>query len=82
MVGCSPADEEPANLNQEVVSPDATDSFVMRNPEIREDLLNQLAEHNIEFWINEDSSIGFFVRDTREVDRLANEAIGVYISLQ
>ncbi len=54
----------------------------MRNAEIREDLLEQLALHNIEHWINEDNSIGFYVKDTDEVDRLANEAIGVYISLQ
>jgi len=60
----------------------ATDSFVMRNPEIREDLLKQLDIHRIEYWVNVDGSIGFFVRDTSEVDRLANEAIGVYISLQ
>jgi len=60
----------------------ARDAFFMRNAEIREDLLEQLALHNIEHWINEDNSIGFYVKDTDEVDRLANEAIGVYISLQ
>ena len=60
----------------------AKDSFFMRNPEIREDLLEQLALHEIEYWINDDQSIGFYVKDTGEVDRLANEAIGVYISLQ
>ena len=60
----------------------ARDSFFMRNPEIREDLLEQLALHEIEYWINDDQSIGFYVKDTGEVDRLANEAIGVYISLQ
>ena len=59
-----------------------TDSFVMRNTEIREDLLEQLDIHGIEHWINSNASIGFYVRDTKEVDRLANEAIGVYISLQ
>ena len=59
-----------------------TDSFVMRNTEIREDLLEQLDIHGIEHWINSNGSIGFYVRDTKEVDRLANEAIGVYISLQ
>ena len=59
-----------------------TDSFVMRNTEIREDLLEQLDIHGIEHWINSSGSIGFYVRDTKEVDRLANEAIGVYISLQ
>ena len=62
--------------------PIARDSFVMRNPEIREDLLQQLEIHGIEYWINSNGSIGFYVRDTKEVDRLANEAIGVYISLQ
>ena len=62
--------------------PLARDSFVMRNPEIREDLLQQLEIHGIEYWINNDESIGFYVRDTKDVDRLANEAIGVYISLQ
>ena len=59
-----------------------TDSFVMRSTEIREDLLEQLDIHGIEHWINSNGSIGFYVRDTKEVDRLANEAIGVYISLQ
>ena len=59
-----------------------TDSFVMRNTQIREDLLEQLDIHGIEHWINSSGSIGFYVRDTKEVDRLANEAIGVYISLQ
>jgi hypothetical protein len=66
----------------EIVNPLDRDSFMMRNPEIRVDLLEQLTLHNIEYWINEDSSIGFYVKDTDEVDRIANEAIGVYISLQ
>ncbi len=64
------------------LDPLARDSFLMRNPEIREDLLQQLEIHGIEYWINSNASIGFYVRDTKEVDRLANEAIGVYISLQ
>ena len=64
------------------LDPQAMDSFVMRNPEIREDLLQQLDIHGVEYWINNDESIGFYVRDTKEVDRIANEAIGVYISLQ
>ncbi|MEC8355994.1 MAG: hypothetical protein VXZ91_01070 [Pseudomonadota bacterium] len=64
------------------LDPLAWDFFVMRNPEIREDLLQQLEIHGIKYWINSNGSIGFYVRDTKEVDRLANEAIGVYISLQ
>lgn len=74
-------DPEPAE-QAIATDPLARDFFFMRNPEIREDLLNQLSLHDIEFWINEDDSIGFYVKDTKEVDRLANEAIGVYISLQ
>ncbi len=54
----------------------------MRNPEILEDLLEQLELHGIEHWQNEDNSIGFYVKDTRQVDLLAQEAIGVWVSLQ
>ena len=77
--------EEPGSVSQLAIpelDPQAMDSFVMRNPEIREDLLQQLDIHGVEYWINNDESIGFYVRDTKEVDRIANEAIGVYISLQ
>ena len=58
------------------------DSFTMRNPEIREDILNQLTSQGVEHWENDDGSIGFNVVDTKQVDQIANEAIGVYISLQ
>lgn len=78
---------EPQNpVTEEVVEvstdPTATDFFFMRNPEIREDLLEQLELHRVEFWINEDDSIGFYVKDTREVDRIANESISVWITSQ
>ena len=77
--------EEAGSVSQLAIpepDPHAMDSFVMRNPEIRGDLLEQLDIHGVEYWTNNDESIGFYVRDTKEVDRLANEAIGVYISLQ
>jgi len=60
----------------------ATDFFFMRNPEIREDLLEQLEIHEVEYWVNEDDSIGFYVKDTEEVDRIANESISVWITSQ
>ena len=69
-------------LETEPVDPLATDFFVMNNAEIREDLLEQLTIHGVEFWINEDDTVGFYVRDTREVDRIANEAINVWITSQ
>ena len=69
---------------QSLIEPEQSlvDSFVMRNPEIREDILNQLTLQGVEHWQNEDGSIGFNVVDTKQVDQIANEAIGVYISLQ
>jgi len=79
---CEEPAEEMAATPQAQPDPMAEDSFFMRNPEIREDLLKQLTLNDIEHWINGDNSIGFYVKDTEEVDRLANEAIGVYISLQ
>ena len=77
--------EQPETASQPDFSefdPLATDSLVMRNTEIREDLLEQSEVHDIEHWINNNGSIGFYLRDTKAVDRSANEAIGVYISLQ
>lgn len=73
-----------AELEQSLAEPEQplVDSFVMRNPEIREDILKQLALKGVEHWENEDGSIGFNVVDTKQVDQIANEAIGVYISLQ
>lgn len=82
LVSCgSPSEESsPAELIKQ--DPMARDSFTMRNPEILEDLLEQLELHGIEHWQNEDNSIGFYVKDTRQVDLLAQEAIGVWVSLQ
>ena len=76
------APEETAQAQAVVQDPMAKDSFTMRNPEILEDLLEQLELRGIEHWQNEDNSIGFYVKDTRQVDLLAQEAIGVWVSLQ
>ena len=82
LANCGQSQEESPGQAEVQIDPMAVDSFTMRNAEIREDLLEQLTLNDIEYWINADDSIGFYVRDTKEVDRLANEAIGVYISLQ
>ena len=83
--GCGPDPEQTEELAVEIVDsvdPMATDFFFMRNPEIREDLLEQLEIHEVDFWINDDNSIGFYVKDTEEVDRIANESISVWITSQ
>ena len=77
-------DAPPVESAQPLIEPEQplVDSFTMRNPEIREDILNQLTLQGVEHWENDDGSIGFNVVDTKQVDQIANEAIGVYISLQ
>lgn len=79
---CEPQIAVTQEATQQTVDPMATDFFFMRNPEIREDLLEQLGIHDVEYWVNEDDSIGFFVKDTKEVDRIANESISVWITSQ
>jgi hypothetical protein len=79
---CEPQDAVTQETIEAEVDPRATDFFFMRNPEIREDLLEQLTLHDIEYWVNDDDSIGFYVKDTKEVDRIANESISVWITSQ
>jgi len=79
---CGPQDTVTQEVVEAPVDPMATDFFFMRNPEIREDLLEQLEIHEVEYWVNEDDSIGFYVKDTEEVDRIANESISVWITSQ
>jgi len=79
---CEPQESATPEVVAETVDPLATDSFFMRNPEIREDLFEQLEIHEVEYWVNEDNSIGFYVKDTKEVDRIANESISVWITSQ
>ena len=50
----------------------------MRNREIRLDIINALIGHEIEYWINEDSSIGFYSKDAERVDTIGYAAIGAY----
>ncbi|MEZ5489702.1 MAG: hypothetical protein R3F50_05210 [Gammaproteobacteria bacterium] len=79
---CKPEVAGTQQAAEAVIDPMASDFFFMRNPEILEDLLEQLTIHGVEYWVNEDDSIGFYVKDTREVDRIANEAINVWITSQ
>ncbi len=79
---CEPQNAVTQEAFEEAIDPMATDFFFMRNPEIREDLFEQLGIHKVEYWVNEDDSIGFYVKDTEEVDRIANESISVWITSQ
>ena len=86
---CSP--DTPANVSELAPDPGQAspatqaaefDSFVMRNEEIRADIIDQFNKQGVEYWLNEDGSIRFRTADTRQVDQIATEARLVWISLQ
>ena len=70
--------EVPQNIRSELEKTAEVDSFTMRNTEIRQDIINELTARNIEYWINEDSSIGFNSKDAKQIDAIGFEAIGAY----
>ena len=67
------AAKEAINLNT-----NGKENIRMRNREIRQDIINALVGHEIEYWINEDGSIGFYSKDAERVDAIGYAAIGAY----
>ena len=65
--------KEAINLNT-----NGKENIRMRNREIRQDIINALVGHEIEYWINEDGSIGFYSKDAERVDAIGYAAIGAY----
>ena len=55
-----------------------TESFTIRNPEIKQDIITALIDSDIEHWTNEDGSIGFYSQDAEQVDAIGYAAIGAY----
>ena len=55
-----------------------TESFSMRNSEIRRDIVDELLARDIEHWENKDGTIGFYSRDAEKVDAIGFAAIGAY----
>jgi hypothetical protein len=60
------------------VNTNGKENIRMRNREIRLDIINALTGHEIEHWINEDGSIGFYSKDAERVDAIGYAAIGAY----
>ena len=58
----------------------ATGSFRVRNPEIRAEMLAQFDQENIDYWLNDDGSIGYNSVDGKDIDRVGNLIIGAYIT--
>ncbi len=53
-------------------------SFNIGHAEIRHDTLVAMEEAGIEFWINEDNSIGYFLADGKAIDNVYANARGAY----
>jgi hypothetical protein len=57
-----------------------TGSFRVRNPEIRAEMLAEFDKGNIDYWLNDDGSIGYNSVDGKDIDRVGNLIIGAYIT--
>ena len=78
LTSCDTGIEESPVQVQTAPDPNAVDFFNMRNAEIRQDIINELSRQNIEHWLNDDGSIGFYARDTELIDNIGIAAIGAY----
>jgi hypothetical protein len=75
---CSPEQQS----SPEIVTTDASGlapaSFVMRNEEIRDDILRMLVEENITHRLTENGSIEYDEVDGESIDRIIYYAVGQY----
>lgn len=81
-VACGAPEQESTVVIEAEPDPMAKESFTMRNEEILEAILARLERENIEHWSNDDGSVGFYARDAKTVDAIANAEIGNWVTLQ
>ena len=74
--GCVEETAQPVNSVTTIQS--ETESFNIRNPEIKQDIITALIDSDIQHWTNEDGSIGFYSQDAERVDAIGYAAIGAY----
>ena len=74
--GCSEETALPVNSVTTIES--ETESFTIRNSEIRQDIITALIDSANQHWTNYDGSIGFYSQDVEKVDAIGYEAIGAY----
>ena len=74
--GCGEETARPVNSVTTIQS--ETESFTIRNPEIKQDIITALIDSDIQHWTNEDGSIGFYSQDAEQVDAIGYAAIGAY----
>ena len=70
----NPATADPMGLpNEKIIN-----TVTMNHVEIRRDILAQLHKREIQYWINEDNSIGFPPADAEIIDSIYYEVVGAY----
>ena len=74
--GCVEETAQPVNSVTTIQS--EPESFNIRNPEIKQDIITALIDSDIQHWTNEDGSIGFYSQDAEQVDAIGYAAIGAY----
>lgn len=77
-LGCSPGADQQTVQEPLLKDPMRVESFSIRSPEIRHDIVTALTQLNIEHWVNDDGSISFYSKDSETVDAVGYEAIGAY----
>ena len=75
---CSPEQQSSAEIETTNASGLAPASFVMRNEEIRNDILRMLSEENITHRLTKDGSIEYQRVDGNDIDRIIYYAVGQY----
>ena len=76
---CDSGGEAPTVLASEIEDPEEKASFRMGNGEIREEMLAEFVKQNVQHWINDDNSIGYFLGDGKIIDKIGNDARLAYI---
>ncbi|MFT4671062.1 MAG: hypothetical protein ACI945_000395 [Pseudohongiellaceae bacterium] len=74
---CSPSNPATADSmgqpNKKIIN-----TITMNHAEIRRDILAELHKREIQYWINEDRSIGFPPADVETIDSIYYEVVGAY----
>ncbi|MBT3531927.1 MAG: hypothetical protein HOF74_14050 [Gammaproteobacteria bacterium] len=79
LLGCGQPKEETTQQARIDESDALTGSFRMGNREIREEMYQELEKHEVEYWINDDGSIGYNLSDGKAIDVLGYDVINAYI---
>lgn len=82
VTACGSQDTETEDVVVAEPDPMVEEFFFMRNEEILEAILARFERERVEHWINDDGSVGFYAKDARTVDAIANAEIGNWVTLQ